>query len=173
MKISPTKHRFRARRFPAFLLLLLVIPGLSGCQKDWWQIVKDHSDDIPGQKVSPDMFLTWNAAGMELIKRAGKGPNGPLPPMPESRIYAILNLAMYDALNNIDEKCKPYALHDAISKWANPDAAVAQAGHDVLAALLPPFAGYADSLLQASLAGISSGSNKADGIELGKAAAKA
>ncbi len=93
--------------------------------------------------------------------------------MIESRIYAMINLAMHDALNNIDRKYDTYALNKTAVKDASPDAAVAQAAHDVLAALLPAQQSTDDSLLAVCLNGINAGSGKDNGITLGKAAAKA
>jgi PAP2 superfamily protein len=120
-----------------------------------------------------DMYLLWNNAATVAVTRAGTGPNGPLPPMPESRIYAMVNVAMHDVLNNIEPRYKTYALQNAIDRNADVDAAIAQAAHDVISALLPPEAGYADSLLQASLYSIANSNAKTDGINLGKAAGAA
>lgn len=105
------------------------------------EIVKNPGVSIPGN--SSDMVLLWNGVGAEAVTRLGAGPGGPLPPMPESRIYAILNVGLYDALNNIVVADAPYALKTG----ADPDAAVAQAGHDIIVGLMPPMSGYADSLL--------------------------
>jgi hypothetical protein len=124
-----------------FLTLLICLLSFTGCQKNWVEIVKNPGVSIPGN--SSDMVLLWNGVGAEAVTRLGAGPGGPLPPMPESRIYAILNVGLYDALNNIVVADAPYALKTG----ADPDAAVAQAGHDIIVGLMPPMSGYADSLL--------------------------
>jgi hypothetical protein len=124
--------------------------------------------------VTSEMVLKWNEAGTQAI--ANMTPltgSGPIPPMPESRIYAMINVAMHDALNNIVPKYQTYALNNARDKDADPNAAVAQAAHDVIVAQLPPQQGFADELLNTSLASIADGEAKTRGIALGKAAAVA
>ncbi len=116
-----------------------------------------------------------NDAATQAVARAGTGPGGPLPPMPESYIYAQVNVAMHDALNNISPEYKTYALLNTIDKKANPDAAVAKAAHDVIIALLPPLTTYADSLYQVSINGITNANedSKTRGVNIGAAAAAA
>ena len=116
---------------------------------------------------SPNIVLKWNEAGAQAVTNMGA-----LPPMIESRMYAMINAAMHDALNNIVLKYQPYALKNALIKDADADAAVSQAAHDVIIFLMPPQKIYADSLLSISLADITSGNAKDRGIILGKAAAQ-
>ena len=163
-----------------FLLLAPVI--FISCQK---QISKNQQQQelssaqfnnfgIGNGNISPAMVLTWNEAGTQAI--ANMAPltgSGPLPPMPESRIYAMINVAMHDALNNIVPKYQTYALNNARDKDADANAAVAQAAHDVIVAQLPPQQAFADGLLTTSLASVPDGDSKTRGIALGKAAAKA
>ena len=163
-----------------FLLLAPVI--FISCQK---QISKNQQKQelssaqfnnfgIGNGNISPAMVLTWNEAGTQAI--ANMAPltgSGPLPPMPESRIYAMINVAMHDALNNIVPKYQTYALNNARDKDADANAAVAQAAHDVIVAQLPPQQAFADGLLTTSLASVPDGDSKTRGIALGKAAAKA
>ena len=86
-----------------------------------------------------------------------------MPPPAESRIYAMVTLAMHDALNNVVPKYETYALNNSgvdakdVSKkniGSIADAAVAQAAHDVLVVLAPGSAASADSLLTECLAQI-------------------
>jgi hypothetical protein len=129
-----------------------------------------HKDDTADRtdNVSATMVLTWNAAGLTAVQRMGA-----LPPMPESRIDAAVNIAMHDALNNIVSLYDTYAYAGIAVPDANADAAVAQAAHDVLVSFLPPQKAFADSLLTVSLAGIPSGADKELGITTGKGAAAA
>jgi PAP2 superfamily len=155
-----------------FLLFFFSILSVTGCQKNWWEIVKNSGLSVPGVS-NADMVLEWNGAGAEAVGRLSTGPGGPIPPMIESRIYAILNVGLYDALNNIVVKNAPYALKIGAHPKANPDAAVAQAGHDIIVALMPPMSGYADSLLSVSLDGLAESDSKTQGIAIGRAAASA
>jgi len=160
------------------LLLLTPIIFLS-CQKETNKPQGKQSlarINNPGNgfgNISPAMVLTWNEAATQAIANMTPIVGAPLPPMPESRIYAMVNVAIHDALNNIVPKYQTYALSNARDKDADPDAAVAQAAHDVIVALLPPQQGFADNLLNTSLAGIKDGDAKTGGITLGKAAASA
>ena len=53
-------------------------------------------------------------------------------PFHESRMYAMMHIAMHDALNAIDRKYQPYAFDNKVDPGVSPDAAVAAAAHDVL-----------------------------------------
>lgn len=120
------------------------------------------------EQATADMVLTWNAAGFTAVQRMGA-----LPPMPESRIAAVVNIAMHDALNNIVALYETYTPSKTAVPEANPDAAVAQAAHDVLVSFLPPQKMFADSMLTVSLGGIAAGNEKELGISLGKETAAA
>lgn len=142
-------------------IAVLLCSTLQTCKKEKIDLVTE------AQTVNANMVLLWNLAGCDVVKKAG----GVLP-MGESRSYAMINVAMHDALNSIDPKYDTYALKVAPTPDGNPDAAVAQAAHDVIVALFPAQQQYADSLLTASLSNISS-ANKEAGINVGKAAAMA
>ena len=131
--------------------------------------------------VSPEMVLRWNEAATYIVTNTPQPP--PITPFWESRYYAMVNIAMYDALNNIIPKYKWYALN-ARDKDANPNAAVAQAAHDVIvnafgtlnppANFTPPLVqDYINNLLEESLNAIEDGEAKTKGILLGAAAAQA
>lgn len=143
----------------AFLLLLLSTIIIStACKKDDEILtVADTYNNIA--------VLKWNDAASIAVTRTGG-----LPPMSESRIYAMVNVTMHDALNNIEKRFNTYALDGTLDNSADPDAALAQAAHDMIVALLPLQRSYADSALNVSLAAIPSGTGKDNGIALGKAA---
>ncbi len=170
-----TRFPLLTKQAAAFLFFALLVL-LNSCQKNANDL-KDHSlaaaikettANLQHPAADAQMVLTWNEAGTIAFRRMGA-----LPPMPESRVYAMINVAMHDALNTISPQYARYALTDAVSNSASPDASVAQAAHDVIAGLLPPQQGYADSLLAVSLASIADGDAKTKGIDLGKAAALA
>lgn len=153
--------------FAGFLFLVFLMPV--SCDK-----VSLPIDFVKGghggqQKNSSEMVLLWNGATEEATNRVGG-----MPPMPQSRIFAIVFIAMHDALNNISPRYKTYAYDNGFPLVnANQDAAIAQAAHDAIVGLLPPVAGFADSLLEVSLQDIADGYAKTSGIQLGKDAAKA
>lgn len=142
----------------------------------------------PGQgngNISPEMVLRWNKAAIDVVLQTQQAiPEAPIPPFFESRFYAMVNIAMHDALNNIVPKYKTYALFNSRDKQADEDAAVAQAAYDVIVAhyggLNPPASAtpqsvkdYINSLLQQSLSAVEDAGAKAKGIALGHLSAQA
>src|SRR3954451_2269212 len=106
----------------------------------------------------------------------------------ESRMYAIMHIAIHDALNSIDRRFQPYTFDRQAEPGASPDAAVAAAARDVLVPLLGqlprdlPFitpacidAGVAnvEAAYAAALAAIPDTPAKKQGIAVGQAAAAA
>ena len=135
--------------------------------------------------VSPEMVLRWNQAAVDVVLQTQQAvPNPPIPPFIESRYYAMVYIAMHDALNNIVPKYKTHALQNARDKEANPDAAVAKAAHDVIAFFFgqlnppafvtpQPVQDYVNNLLTQSLNTIQDSPAKEKGLALGTLAAKA
>jgi hypothetical protein len=72
------------------------------------------------------------------------------------RYFAMLHVAMFDAANAVDRRFTPYRSRALAHPGASPEAAAAQAGHDVLVALIPTPEAQAvfDAALQARLATI-------------------
>ncbi|WP_143234639.1 hypothetical protein [Paractinoplanes atraurantiacus] len=56
-------------------------------------------------------------------------------PLHESRMYAMVHLAIHDAVNAIDPRSRPYAFHGR-APGASPTAAVAAVARGVLVPLL-------------------------------------
>ena len=77
-----------------------------------------------------DAVTTWNAQANQVIAAAG-------PPPQQFRVFAMVQIAVHDALNAIDRRYKPYTVIGAGNPNASPDAAVARAARDVLLATLP------------------------------------
>jgi hypothetical protein len=94
-------------------------------------------------------------------------------PTHSSRVMAIFHIAIHDALNAIYRRYPGYS--GALPAFADssPDAAIAQAAHDSLAALYPRQAGRLDALLAADLARLPAGRSKMNGIDIGRRAASA
>ncbi len=94
-------------------------------------------------------LLTWNNAGLQAWARFAFAADPA--PMPESRFYAITNLAMHDALNSIRPKYKTYASVVKYPGNVSIDAAIATAAHDAMKGTYASTTAYVDSLLQVSL----------------------
>ena len=131
-----------------------------------------------------DAVTVWNANAGEAATAACLAPlNNPLH---ESRIYAMMHVAVHDALNAIDRRSRPYAFDAQAQAGASSDAAVAAAARDVLVALIAQLplelhdqacidAGVAsvESAYTAALGAIPNDQGKALGIQVGRAAAAA
>src|SRR3984957_5592607 len=86
-----------------------------------------------------DAVILWNANAGVAATKACIAPVDD--PFHESRIYAMMHIAIHDALNAIDRRFQPYTFDNKTEPGTSPDAAVAAAGHDVLVPLigqLPP-----------------------------------
>ncbi len=81
-----------------------------------------------------DAVITWNANAGRAAIAACISPTGD--PLHESRMYAMMHVAIHDALNAIDRRSDPYAFRGRAQLPASPDAAVATAARDVLVPLL-------------------------------------
>ncbi|MDQ3491063.1 MAG: hypothetical protein M3449_08365, partial [Acidobacteriota bacterium] len=80
-----------------------------------------------------DVILQWDRVLGQTLQVPNIHPGNILP----VRSFAIMHLAMFDAVNSIDGSYTPYLTDVPGSKNASLEAAAAQAAHDVLTALYP------------------------------------
>ena len=71
-----------------------------------------------------------------------------------ARAYAMMHIAMFDAVNSIEGGYTPYRVRVPAYRMASGEAAAAQAAHDVLVALLPAGTAGFDAALATRLATI-------------------
>ena len=118
------------------------------------------------------IMLTANA-----IDHAPLGEIAPvgeqLGPHRTARAFAIVHIAIFDAVNAIVGGYESYTGIPPAGGRASVDAAIAKAAHDTLAALYPSQEEILDELLTEDLDRIPGGSEKQNGIETGLCAAKA
>ncbi len=131
-----------------------------------------------------DAVTAWNAnAGVAATAACVAPLNNPLH---ESRMYAMMHVAVHDALNAIDRRSRPYAFKPEAEPGASRDAAVAAAARDVLVSLIAqlPLELHSQACIDAgvasveaayaeALAAIPDDQAKAQGLALGQAAAAA
>jgi hypothetical protein len=86
---------------------------------------------------------------------------------------AMVDAAVYDAVNAIDTTHRPYVSQPPANPWDSQDAAAATAAYRVLVALFPSQETTLAPLYATSLAGIPDGPAEAGGIAAGEAAAAA
>lgn len=97
---------------------------------------------------NPEVIVEWN----QLLQANIPSTAGLLVP----RYYAMLHVAMFDAANAIERQYTPYHARLLANPAASAEAAAAQAGHDILTALIttPEAKAQFDAALQARLATI-------------------
>jgi hypothetical protein len=136
------------------------------------------NDSPPTPVTQTTVSADWNAVALQAWTQLEATAQAPITPHYEARGLAMASGVIHDVLNAIDRRYEPYA-YDAVQKDASPDAAVAQAAHDVLVAdsqLVSDYPlgsqkAYLDAALVSDLAKVSEGAAKVSGIALGKAAA--
>lgn len=127
----------------------------------------------PIERPDTTAVAKWNQIATDAVVKFNAGDAaGGIPPMIESRMYAMAFSAAHDALNAIDARYQPYLTKATMSN-ASPDAAVAAAVRDVMAAQLPPLQNDLDAAYTTALAAIADGEKKTNGIALGKQMAAA
>jgi hypothetical protein len=111
-------------------------------------------------RSNAEVIVEWNT----LLQRFSSGQ-----PFPQVRGYAMLHVAMADAVIAIEGKYEPFQTRVRAPSYASAEAAAAQAGHDVFYFLFvtPEARAAADAALQARLATIYPGARFA-GVQVGK-----
>ncbi|MFZ0623090.1 MAG: vanadium-dependent haloperoxidase [Pseudolabrys sp.] len=112
-----------------------------------------------------DVIMDWNIKADEIAAQKQL-----LPPN-RARATAMLQVAMFEAVNAIERRYVPYKLNLTADRSTSKEAAAASAGHDILLTLYPDLQNSLDATLAAMLAGVADGDSKAKGIDLGKKAA--
>lgn len=132
--------------------------------------------------AADNAVLVWNANAADAAVAVGLAPlNNPLD---ESRMYAMTQIAVHDALNAIDPRSKPYSYSARAPRDSSAEAAVAAAARGVLVSALaglpapfvdgsaPAIAGVELDYAEALAALPADGSTEA-GVAVGQAAAAA
>ena len=82
--------------------------------------------------AAADAVTDWNLNVGKAALAACIDPSGSSDPAHESRMYAMMHIAIHDALNAIDRRFHPYVYNAQGPAGASREAAVASAAHDVL-----------------------------------------
>lgn len=114
---------------------------------------------------SSDAVLEWNA--IMVSTTAGQNP------FVQARLAAITQLAVFEAVNAIEQDFDPYLGTLSASPSASSEAAAVAAAHGVLRNYFPANASALDAARDASLAAIPDGRRKQEGVAVGEAAAAA
>lgn len=126
------------------------------------------------QLLSADAVLRWNSVALDAVAadyQVGVTPEQ-AGPTATARALAIVQIAVYDAVNCIDHEASSYAFRRKMPGYASIDAAVAEAAHDTLSALYPRQKAKFDRALAEDLADAPDGRAENMGLKAGRLAAK-
>jgi PAP2 superfamily len=115
-----------------------------------------------GGPVSADVITDWNERAVVFVTKQRM-----LPPQAE-RVVASVHVAMFDAVNSVERRYRPYRLAVSTAKDTSKEAAAAVAAGMVLAGLHPNETEELNSLMDAYLAAIPPGTAKSEGIKVGQ-----
>jgi hypothetical protein len=115
---------------------------------------------------SADAVLDWNKIAVDTVA-PGQSPYA------QARYAAIVQLAVFEAVNAVTGHYRPYLGTIVAPSGASADAAAVQAAYDVLVNYFPNSQTSLQPQLAASLGLIPAGQSKQDGIATGHAAAAA
>ena len=114
-----------------------------------------------------DAVLDWNLHAQSTIFATGPTAHA------STLSFAMVHGAVYDAVNAIDRRNRPYLRVPPAERWASKDAAAATAAFRVLAALYPAQLATLEGHYDVSLAAIADGRQRRAGSPPGEAGAAA
>ncbi len=122
---------------------------------------------VAAHDASADAITDWNTALENSLIMPPAVPNERGPAVP-ARTYAILHIAMFDAVNGIEGKYEPVHVTDLAPGGASSAAAAIQAAYTVLTTLRPANQAAWDAQLAASLAALPGHPGNAQSIARGR-----
>src|SRR5262245_4985576 len=118
----------------------------------------------PAPSASADVITDWNEKAVAFVTPR-------MVPPAAQRVVAIVQVAMFDAVNSIERRYRPYLVQLPAAATAAQDAAAAAAAGTVLIGLHPQAEAELKRALTAYLSKIPNGDAKSEGIKLGEAVA--
>ncbi len=115
--------------------------------------------------ASADVITDWNEKAVAFVTART------MPPWQGERIMAKVNVAMFDAVNSIERRYRPYLVQLPATPTTSLEAAAGAAAATVLTVLHPEAAGELRAPMAAHLATIPNSDAKSQGIALGEAVA--
>jgi hypothetical protein len=118
---------------------------------------------MPTTVSTANVVTDWDAKAVAIVQ-SGTGPPPPL----GFRTMVILHTAMFDAVNSIEPRYKPYKVRLAATPDTSKEAAAAAAAAAVLIKLFPDVAADVQSTLMTYLTTLPEGEAKSKGVQLGQ-----
>jgi len=113
-------------------------------------------------RAQAEEVVRWNRIAIDAMTGAQTDP------ITESRMLAILHLAIHDALNSVERRYQTYTATKTTTMRASADAAVAAAAQATLSALMPRCKATFDEQLQITLAAITDTRERDAGAAIGR-----
>ena len=110
-----------------------------------------------------DVITDWDEKAVAIVNS--------MPPYNAQRIIGIVHVAMFDAVNSIERRYRPYLVQLPAPPSTSKEAAAAAAAAVVLASIDEKTASAVRDALAVNLASIPDGPAKSDGIKLGETVA--
>jgi len=117
----------------------------------------------PMTAAAGNVITDWDEKAVGILQ-----PGMTFPPPTVSRAMAILHVAMFDSVNSIEQRYKPYLVRLPSAPDTSKEAAAAAAAAAVLVKLAPDAAADVQSSLASYLATLPDGEAKSNGVKLGQ-----
>ena len=114
-------------------------------------------------KARANVITDWDDKALAVV--------APMTPYAAQRLIGMVHLAMFDAVNSIEQRYRPYLVELKAEPTTSKEAAAAAAAATVLATLDPKTASEMKAALASYLASIPDGKEKLNGVQLGEAIA--
>jgi len=131
----------------------------------WKQLTLLVMAGLVAPATPADVVTDWNTRANDIVAAAK------LPPHPSYRTMAMVQVAVYDAVNAVTEAYPAELGPRRIAPGASVEAAVAEANRVVLSKLVPAQLAAIDKVYQVALSSIPADRARTDGIEAGNRAA--
>ena len=133
----------------------------------WMTLLLVATSWLAGSLAEADVVTDWNITAGDIAVAAR------LPPPPTYRIMALVQSAVYEAVNAITKRYPPDRVKLDAAPGASIDAAVAEANRATLVQLVPSQQTAIDNAYQAALSAIPAGQAKTAGLAVGEKVAAA
>lgn len=116
--------------------------------------------------VQADVVTDWNSVALDAVIAAREAQPT------QARSVTMVHVAMFEAINAIEQRYKPYVMKASPSPGASREAAAAAAAHAILMKLYPGQSASFHKALTSSLSQIADGEAKRSGVSLGERVAQ-
>jgi hypothetical protein len=154
------------KKFISFVLVLAAIFFTACSESEVSGPGETLGKKPPFRNYSNAIVIQWNTIALATMQTPAYDP------MIGSRIFAMVHIAMHDALNGIAPVYETYSLQEQ-DKKAEPVAALSAAAYTVLAETFPDKKAQLDSALAEAIKDVKPGEGRERGLALGTMAGKA